>query len=202
MSQRALRDSSARFNSLAANRRQSMGGQGKDSETTPRKSHTSLLESTGFREGSLSSSSIRAVSAPRRQSIGGDALRGETPIRDRRAMLEAWRQARAGNRGNEEVDNKKRARNDPPLPPSNAFTPVPKKLQRANNYSQESETPSQNSSIPFYDDENEQHSRASSLLTSRTPMGRRGKLGSARRHSLLGRNVVHPIGKFTTMASA
>ncbi len=195
MSQRPLRDSASRHNIIASHRRQSFGGQVKESETTPQKSQKSLLDSSVFREGSLSSSSTRAISAPRRQSLGGDALRGETPIRDRRAMLEAWRQARAGNSTNEEVETKKRIRNDPPLPPSNAFTPIHRKLQRINNYSQESETPSQSSIVQSHDEEFENQSRTGSLLSSRTPRERRGKLGSARRHSLVGRNVGQYNGK-------
>eukprot|EP00934_Nitzschia_sp_Nitz4_P008201 Nitzschia sp. Nitz4//scaffold154_size52827//16137//18633//NITZ4_006774-RA/size52827-augustus-gene-0.22-mRNA-1//-1//CDS//3329537302//8191//frame0 len=128
------------------------------------------------------------MSAPRRQSVGG-ALAGETPIRDRRAMLEAWRQQRADNRSNENTEPKKRARHDPPLPPSGVTTTS--RMFPSSQESQPFSQPSPSSSIAYYDDEAENQSRGSSLLTSRTPLGRRGKLGSARRHSLLGRNVGH-----------
>jgi hypothetical protein len=205
MSLRPLRDGSARYNSLSARRRQSLGsGLSKGSDTTPQKSQGSLLDAYGSRENLHGSSANSAGSAPRRQSFGGDALRGETPTRDRRAMLEAWRQARVGNRDQEDVDVKKRCRTDPPLPPSNSFTPNRRKVQRTHDYSQENEGFSQqsnrgNQTLQYYDDEAESQSRGSSLLTSRTPIGRRGKLGSARRHSLLGRNIGQATGKSATM---
>jgi hypothetical protein len=205
MSHRPLRDGSSRYNSLSARRRQSLGGGlAKESDTTPQTSQRSLLDSYGSRENLHGSSANLAGSAPRRQSLGGDALRGETPIRDRRAMLEAWRQARAENRDHEDVDLKKRCRTDPPLPPSNAFTPNRRKVRRTHDFSQESEGFSQHSSrvdqtLQYYDDETENQSRGSSLLTSRTPISGRGKLGSARRHSLLGRNIGQATGKLAAM---
>jgi hypothetical protein len=116
-----LKDSSSRYNSLASGRRQSFGG-GADGETTPQKPRRGLLDTAGFRDGSLPSSASRSASAPRHQALDGDALRSETPIRDRRAMLAAWRQARAGQRG-EDTETKKRTRGDPPLPPSSSYTP-------------------------------------------------------------------------------
>jgi hypothetical protein len=122
--------------------------------------------------------------------VGGDALRGETPIKDRRAMLEAWRKAR---RGGEDTEPKKRTRADPPLPPTNS-----RKIQRTHaSNSQDSEDQqislSQNSSasysINYYDDETENSRAGNSILSSKTPRGRRVKLGSARRKSLMGRNI-------------
>jgi hypothetical protein len=196
---RPLRDSSSRHNSLAGRRRQSIGGSllpknGED--MTPQKAERSLLEST---TASYSSSSVgRGSYVSRRQSFGGDSPAGEAPIRDRRAMLEAWRQARQGN-GNEqpaEVDTKKRPRNDPPLPPSHSMTPSGRKLQRTQ-YSQE-EAFSHSSGMAFYDDDVENQSHGSSLLTSRTPIGKRRGLGSARR-SLLGRNIAPSVGKIDAM---
>ena len=194
---RPLRDSSSRHNSLAGRRRQSIGGPllPKNGEvTTPQKAERSLLEST---TAAYSSSSAvgRGSYASRRQSFGGDSPAGETPIRDRRAMLEAWRQARQGNGSNEqpaEVDTKKRPRNDPPLPPSHSMTPSGRKLQRTQ-YSQE-EAFSHSSGMAFYEDDVENQSQGSSLLTSRTPIGKRRGLGSARR-SLLGRNIAPSVGK-------
>jgi hypothetical protein len=192
-----LRESSSRHNSLAGGRRQSFGGGGANEETTPQKTRRGLLDTAGFRDGALSSAS-RAASAPRRQSLGGDASTSETPTRDRRAMLAAWRQARTGNPG-EETETKKRIRNDPPLPPSSSYTPSSRKLPRTQHaYSQESEdhvSLSQNStgshSVNCYDDGSENNSRGARIqLSSGTPLSRRGKLGSARRHTLLGRNVL------------
>lgn len=138
--------------------------------------------------------------------MGGDAGAaggGGTPtgIRDRRAMLEAWRQARQGSSSSlhsiepaaEVVDHKKRPRAEPPLPPSHSMTPSRRKLPRTH-YSQE-ENFSQGSGMAFYDDDVENHSQGSGLLTSRTtPRGNRRGLGSARR-SLLGRNIAPHVGK-------
>ena len=136
------------------------------------------------------------MSAPRRQSFGGDALRPEVQTRDRRAMLEAWRQARAGNRNGDDDDTRKRARNEPLLPPSSTFTPVHSKIQRTTTGNASgSQTPSQTSYPQYYDEDSENQSRNGNLLASRTPVGRRGLLGSARRNSLVGRNVGPPIGK-------
>ena len=207
MSHRALRDGSSRYNTgnVSVNRRQSHGGvvNGKDglennSQTTPQKNRKTLLDSSAFRQGTLSSSSTRAMSAPRRQSFGGDALGPEAQTRDRRAMLEAWRQARAGNRSGDDDDTRKRARNEPPLPPTSTCTPVHTKVQRTAtgicNISG-SQTPSQTSYIQCYDEDSDYQNRTGTLLTSRTPVGRRGLLGSARRNSLVGRNVGPPIGK-------
>jgi hypothetical protein len=196
----ALRDGASRSNSVAGGRRrQSFGGGAKPEETTPQKQRLGLLDSS-FRDGTLGSSGSRAASAPRRQSFGGDALRGETPIRDRRAMLQAWRVARTGQNG-EENETKKRARNDPPLPPSSAFTPNSKdrgysrKLPRSTHgLSQDNDdySRSQNSqSMNYYDDDSDNGGRAGgSLLSSRTPLGRRGKLGSARRQTMSGRKIL------------
>ena len=205
MSQRALRHSSSRCNTanFSSNRRQSLGGVGNrgdglenDGETTPQKKKKTLLDSSAFRQGSLSSSSTRAMSAPRRQSFGGDALRPEAQTRDRRAMLEAWRQARAGNHNGDDDDTRKRARNEPPLPPTSTFTPVHTKIQRTTIcHPSGSQTPSQTSYTQCYDEDSEYQSRTATLLASRTPVGRRGLLGSARRNSLVGRNVGLPIGK-------
>lgn len=186
-----LRDGSSRFNSIGRSRRQSIGIGGlKGDATTPQKERRGLIDSSGLRENAFSSSLGRSSSVPRRQSLGGDSFRSGTPVKDRRAMLEAWRQARAGNRAPEEAENKKRVRNDPPLPPSSSgsFTPGSRKIARTNNIHNEQETIG-SSTIAFYDDEEEHLSRGSSLLSSRTSMAPRGKLGSARRHSLLGRNI-------------
>lgn len=178
----------------------------RENDQSPQKTQRSLLDSYGSRENLLVSSSNVTGAPPRRQSLGGGALRGETPLRDRRAMLEAWRQARVENRGHEDVDTKKRSRAEPPpLPPSTAFTPSGRKVQRTHDYSQESERLSQHSSgwdqtIQYYDDEADNQSRGSSLLTSRTPISRRGKLGSARRHSLMGRNIGQATGKFAVVS--
>ena len=190
----ALRDGASRHNSLARRRRQSFGGDTKDEETTPQKPRRGLLDST-FGDGH------RPSSVSRRQSFGGDALRSETPIRDRRAMLEAWRQARAGQ-NTDDNETKKRVRNDPPLPPSMAFTPNGKdrgysrKVQRTHGggLSQESDgySISQNTqSANNYDEGSEMMSRSgASLLTSHTPLSRRSKLGSARRKSMSGRKIL------------
>jgi hypothetical protein len=200
-SRSALRDSSSRYNSR---RRQSFGGGGggdDDEVATPQKTRRGFLDTAGsFRDGSSGSSATRAASAPRRQSLGGDALRTETPIRDRRAMLQAWRNARVGE--HDDSDTKKRTRADPPLPPSSSYTPNSRKLQRSTAHSQESDDHillSQNSSVNYYDEENENRS----LLSARTPMSRRGKLGSARRHHTpLGRNVAHSYeGKISELLS-
>jgi hypothetical protein len=191
---RPLSDGSSRFNSLSGRRRQSVGGAylPKDAgETTPQKVGKSLLDSTS---ASYSSSVGRASSVSRRQSVGGDALQGETPTRDRRAMLEAWRQARQGNRDPEReavVDTKKRARIDQPLPPSNSMTPSRRKFPRTN-YSQE-DSVAQTRGMAFYEDDVENQIHGSSFLTSRTQTGVRRGLGSARR-SVLGRVIAPPVG--------
>jgi hypothetical protein len=194
----ALQDGSSRYNTFKSRRRQSFGG-ASDGETTPIKSRRGLLDSATFRDGSVQSVSIRASSVPRR-SLGGDALQSETPIRDRRAMLENWRKARAGrHHGGDDAEHRKRTRGDPLLPPSSS-----RKIQRNSSQENEDMPLSQNSNashaIQFYDDESENSRAGNSLLSVRTPRSRRGKLGSARRHSLMGRNVINNAeGGFTRL---
>lgn len=186
---RALRDGSSRYNTLVSSRRrQSIGGANRDDEITPQKPHRGLLG------GAVSSSGNRALSAPRRLSMGGASMAGDTPTRDRRAMLEAWRQARNGNRAGDEIDSKKRNRIDPPLPPSAALTPTSRKFQRTGSTLRDVQSHSQQTpgSIDYYDDEMDNYSRGSSLLSSRTSIGRTGKLGTARRQSLLGKSIGQP----------
>ena len=189
----ALRDGSSRYNSLAGRSRESFGGT-EDGGNSPQKMRRGLLDTTGYRT--------------RRQSLGGDALRSELPIRDRRAMLQAWRQNKASQR-EEDNDSKKRSRGDPPLPPCSSHTSNSdysfgnsRKLQKSLTHSQESDDQgsfSQNSAFSVangYDDESVNHSKGSgSLLAARTPLKRRGKLGSARRQSLMGRSFPKMDGK-------
>ena len=207
MSSRPLRDGSALYNSLSSKRRKSLGsGMKVESDSSPQKDQRSLLDSYCSRENLLTASREPAKSGARRQSFGGDAFRGETPIRDRRAMLEAWRQARA-EKSHDNLDTKKRSRADPPLPPTNGFTPKHRKFHRTQDSSQESGVLSQLSTgtdqtLHHYDDEAENQSRGSSLVISRTPINRWGHLGSARRHSLLGRNIGQATGKFSVCRSS
>lgn len=204
---RGLRDGSSRYNSSG---RQSIGfglHSNKDDVgiTTPQKERRGLIDSAGFRENSTFSSSLsRSSSVPRRQSLGGESFRSATPTRDRRAMLEAWRQQRQGNRAPAAAEEtmvdatKKRTRNDPPLPPSAStasFTPSSRKMARTNTFEQQQPQETIGSgTIAFYDDEAEESmSRGSSLRSSRASLGgRRGKLGSARR-SILGRKIGQPL---------
>lgn len=197
----ALRDGSSRYNAFNSRRRQSFGGSS-DGETTPVKPRRGLLDSVNFRDASVQSTSLRASSAPRR-SFGGDAMQTEAPIRDRRALLENWRKARAARQyGADDGEQRKRTRADPLLPPTSS-----RKVQRTTITSQENEdtTLSQNSnasqSTQFYDDESENGRAGSGLRSVRTPRSRRGKLGSARRHSMMGKNVINNAeGKFSSYA--
>ena len=173
----AFKDGSSRFNSYTSRRRQSFGGLNNDDETSPLKHRRGLLDSTGYR--------------------GGDSLRTETTITDRRAMLEAWRQARAAKQSNgEEGENRKRTRADPLLPPTDSRKIARTHISSQNSEDQQaplSQTSTASYSVQYHDDESEV-----SLLSARTPRGRRGKLGSARRQStLMGRSLVNiNEGKF------
>lgn len=190
-----LLDSSSRFNSRSGNESDD------ENQTTPNKSASKY-----------GSNRRRSSSAPRRQSFGGDGLlsrsnftsntTSETPIRDRRAMLEKWRQSRAGatsapsdasGAGDvSSVDTRKRLRGDPPLPPSS-------KQHRSmahSHYSHSQETShySTGGTIEYYDDDMESRGTGyvASVLSGRTPSSsRRTTMGSARRKTpLLGRSVI------------
>jgi hypothetical protein len=163
----------------------------------------------------------RSSSVPRRQSFSGSGLISlsavvnsnstATPIRDRRAVLEAWRKARCGetsNTGNVEdlssIETRKRTRGDPLLlPPSSkhyrtnmshdyACTSFGQSLHQ-NSHPRAAETQYQNSilssnlTIDYCDNDIENRS----AFTARTPSSRRGTMGSARRKSLMGRNIYH-----------
>eukprot|EP00980_Cylindrotheca_fusiformis_P000370 scaffold91_cov127-Cylindrotheca_fusiformis.AAC.30 len=186
----ALRDASSRYNSFKHRRRQSLGGSSDGGETPVKCRARGLLgDPVNFREGSASS--IRSSSTPRR-SIGGDTVQNGTPIRDRRAMLENWRKARAArHQGADDMEERKRTRGDPLLPPTSS-----RKIQRIMLSSQEyedmafSQGSNASTSVQYFDDEENSRS-GSAFRSSRTPRGRRGNLGSARRHSLMGRNLMN-----------
>ena len=209
-SRSVLRDASSRYNSSlsSASRRLKVSSPGgRDGEETPQKTHRGVLDSYDFRSSLLgdASSRTRSASAPRRQSFGGDALalRSETPQKDRRAMLEKWRQARAaGNRG-QDTENKKRSRgaDTPPLPPG-MYTNTPSSSSaEANAYQsrkfqkvqqEADDTLSQisgfNQSINYFDDESgsDMGRSGGSRLIARTPSrSRRGLGGPARRKSVM-----------------
>jgi hypothetical protein len=197
-----LRDSSSRYNSSLAS---SFGGE----DGTPQKTRQGLLDTSGISDGP--STRGRASSVGRRQTLGGgsDALKSETPSKSsRREMLAAWRQSRKG--GGDDTENKKRIRgNDgPPLPPSFNTSSTPasehgtyqsRKHQRVEN--EEPLSLSQNSalspSIHYYDDESASEvSRGGiSMASARAPLVRVGRLGSARRRTLLGRSTIQQEGK-------
>jgi len=198
-----LVDSSSRLNSRYDT------GSDDENSITPRKSSAS----------SYSSTRRRSSSVPRRQSFGGDGLlsRGNyvtssatsgTPIRDRRAILEQWRQSRAAAAGTggarapaddaPVVDTRKRYRGDPPLPPTSK---QPRSMTSnthshyAQNYSQESNLYSNGGGIELYDDDMDSRTTgyaATSVLSGRTPSSsRRTTMGSAlRKTPLLGRSVM------------
>jgi hypothetical protein len=202
-SRNVLRDSSSRYNSSLAS---SLGGE----DGTPQKARRGLLDMSGISDGP--STRGRTSSVGRRQSLGGggDALRSETPSKSsRREMLAAWRQSRKG--GGDDTENKKRIRgNDaPPLPPSFNTSSTPasdhgtnhsRKHPRVEN--EEPPTLSQNSaaspSIHYCDDESASEvSRGGiSMPSARTPLVRAGRLGSARRRTLLGRSTIQQEGKY------
>jgi hypothetical protein len=179
---------------------------------TPQKS----IELDGSTYGSASSKR-RSSSVPRRQSFGGNSLlshgiaanqsSAETPIRDRRAMLEAWRRARGGDGASvgagdpSSVETRKRTRGDPPLLP-------PSSKQHRTTLSQDrtslsgtqslyqphhpSDINSQASlrsthTIDYYDQDAENRG----AFTAHTPSSRQGTIGSARRKSLMGRSIYH-----------
>jgi hypothetical protein len=200
-SRNVLRDSSSRCNSSLAS--------SFDEDGTPQKTRRGLLDMSGISDGP--STRGRASSVGRRQTLGGgsDALRSDTPSKSsRREMLAAWRQSRKG--GGDDTENKKRIRgNDaPPLPPSfnTSSTPASEHgtYQSRKHQRVESEEPlalSQNSapspSVHYYDDESvSEVSRGGISMTSaRTPLVRVGRLGSARRRTLLGRSTIQQEGK-------
>ena len=202
-SRNVLRDSSSRYNSSLAS---SLGGE----DGTPQKTRRGLLDMSGISDGP--STRGRASSVGRRQTLGSgsDALGSETPSKSsRREMLAAWRQSRKG--GGDDTENKKRIRgNDaPPLPPSFNTSSTPasehggtyqsRKHQRVEN--EEPLSLSQNSapspSIHYYDDESaSEASRGGiSMPSARSPLVRAGRLGSARRRTLLGRSTIQQEGK-------
>ncbi|KAG7338295.1 kinesin motor domain containing protein [Nitzschia inconspicua] len=172
----------------------------------------------GSANGSCASSIRRSSSVPRRQSFGGSGLLSrnnsatnlkstETPIRDRRAMLEAWRKAKGGEtvcvNGEDaaSVETRKRTRGDPPpLPPSS-------KQHRTTLSQDQTSTEGSHSLYPNYRP-TEGHSQTPARsyhtidyiendgenrvpFTVRTPSRFRGTMGSARRKSLLGQNIYH-----------
>jgi hypothetical protein len=198
-----LGDGASRYNSslsLSARRRQSFGG--REEDETPQKSHTSILETYEVRGGGFLGDSAprrRSVSAPRRQTM--DAQQSETPQKDRRAMLAAWRQARAtGNPDGGENKKRTRGLDTPPLPPSayaSAGTPSSatadlssytvrkqRKVQQEmdDTISLSHASAGCQSTIQYYDGDSASDDRAGgSLLTSRTPSGKRRGLGAAAR---------------------
>jgi hypothetical protein len=151
------------------------------------------------------SSRRRSSSAPRRQSFGGEGLlshhrqlgngtnTGETPIRDRRAMLQAWRQAREGESNSIDATRKRTARGEPPLPPTSKH---PKMAMTATSAASaaslsQDEHRSRHSTVNYFDDDDENRTiggGSTILFSVRTPSSRRG-MGSARRKSILGRSV-------------
>jgi hypothetical protein len=212
-----LRDSSSRYNSSissSSRRRQSFGGGGgggdNELSTTPHKPRGLLDSSSSVLSGlrdEPSARTTRSTSLPRRESFGGDNLRSETPVKDRRAMLAAWRVAKTGNREPNETDvdtTKKRNRGyeAPPLPPTDYHQSRKQQKVQQHMHLDGGDEPlplSQNSavsqSIQYYDDETTgDFSRAgSSLLSARTPSSRRrGLLGAARRKSFAPRSMVQP----------
>ena len=143
------------------------------------------------------SSGTRDSSASRRQSVCCGVSQSETPKSDRRAMLEAWRQARAG--AIDGVEPKKRNRMQEPLfllPNSNLNTPSTKDFARRKQQKieiQENATLSQptGESLLVKCSDNENANEVVSLMSARTPLGRRPKgLGSARRKTFLGKPVL------------
>lgn len=159
----------------------------------------------------------RSSSMPRRQSFGGGegllsqhrqllngGNSGETPLRDRRAMLQAWRQAKEGDCNSIDTSRKRTARGEPLLPPTSKHprstltttsNPSGGCLSNERHYSgvEQTENRSHHSTINYYDDDAENRTIGGSshiLLSARTPSSRRG-MGSARRKSILGRNVGH-----------
>ncbi|OEU17114.1 hypothetical protein FRACYDRAFT_184776, partial [Fragilariopsis cylindrus CCMP1102] len=125
-------NSASRFNARAL----STASDDEYAHTTPQKSSRAAHQD----------SRQRSSSSSRRQSFGGDGLLSRsnyhttvassgTPIRDRRAMLEKWRNSRGGGSstpvpppaggdrvgsGNDasSIETRKRTRGDPPLPPT------------------------------------------------------------------------------------
>jgi hypothetical protein len=177
-------------------------------------------------ENASVSSTRRSSSVPRRQSFGGEGLlsahrqhingnnSGETPVRDRRAMLQAWRQAREGDSSSIDATRKRTARGDPLLPPSSKHPKVTMPsgssnvgatLPHEHRYTglEQMENRSHQSALNYYDDDEENRTIGGSshiLFSARTPSSRRA-IGSARRKSILGRSVVHSNeGKSKTSA--
>jgi hypothetical protein len=178
----------------------------------------------GMTNGQCSASfKQRCSSVPRRQSFGGSGLLSlstavnsystETPIRDRRAVLEAWRKGRVVDTASDGVTedpssilSRKRTRGGtaPLLPPSSKHYRTNLSQDHAsnsfgqsfhqNNHHGETEVHSESSNlssrmaIDYCDNDVENHS---SIFTARTPSTRRGTMGSARRKSLMGRNIYH-----------
>lgn len=164
----------------------------------------------------------RSSSSSRRQSFGGDGILSRsklsrnnhhttgTPIRDRRAMLEKWRQSRGtgtpattesigGDSYPSSIETRKRTRGDPPLPPSSkshrSATPNHSHYQEnhhpSNGGKYDSRTQMQQSTIEYYDNDDDMenarldgYGTTSSLLSARTPASNRSRrqtMGSARR---------------------
>ena len=157
----------------------------------------------------------RSSSSSRRQSFGGDGLLSRsnyhttaatsgTPIRDRRAMLEKWRNSRGGSSapvpsggggggsGNDasSVETRKRTRGDPPLPPTSKVHRSTTSTHSHYSYSQEnqqynggnhdSNSQIQQSNIEYYDDDMEStkaggYGTTTSLLSVRTPSSNRSR---------------------------
>jgi len=193
--------------------------------TTPRKSSR------------LQDSRLRSSSVSRRQSFGGDGLlsrsnqlttsaKSATPKRDRRAMLEKWRQSRGDEdstpapRGvpppgdTSSVENRKRTRGDPPLPPSSKTHrsvtsahslyppshPPSQEIQHYDGRNHDYHSQKKQTTIEYYDDDDMEstrpdgHGTTTSILSARTPSSsrsRRTTMGSARRKTtILGRSIV------------
>ena len=175
----ALRESSSRYNRAE---------EADDFSQTPPKPRLGLLDKSGYRS-----------SSSRRQTLGGNALQSATPAKDRRAMLAAWRQSR--NEGSEEIDTRKRTRNDPPLPPS-GYASSDQLSSRKQQRVEENEPLSQNTypgtGIHFDDDESEGPYSVRSAKTAYTPIGRSGRLGSARRKTFMGGRSMLPRAEGTS----
>jgi len=127
--------------------------------TTPRSLHRTYSEPNGWH--------------------GGDSIREPSPARDRRAMLEDWRR----RKGHHVTDTASTARKRVKLIPSSSRAGY---YNRNDLQDTHSSTP-QNKSLQPLDDRGEEHSFRRHLVSCATPG--HGKLGSARRSSLLGKSA-------------
>jgi hypothetical protein len=173
-------NSASRFNARSS----SAASDDEYAHTTPQKSSRAAHQD----------SRQRSSSSSRRQSFGGDGLLSRsnyhitatssgTPIRDRRAMLEKWRNSRGGSStpvpppaggggsgsgsGNDasSVETRKRTRGDPPLPPTSKVLRSTASTHSHYSHSQEnqqynggnhdSHSQIQQSNIEYYEDDME-----------------------------------------------